>query len=246
MSENFKITSSDGSSIDILPIVPDFTTLLADGLNFVNIDVTFVYLNKSNIDITGILNFQGSNGDLQSESIRLPRSGGGNSQTMTMNFMFSSNSPGQVRYTLTLNSSIGNATTNSVVINYLDVTPQNTKLIVQSGAIVNTRSIPPSSTTSPPGATPVSISTNDSIQKPRQCPSVCPQPLCPQPFCPTPSCPACPACPTANCPVNTNSSLAGATDGQKCEIDYTPIIIIGVLIIILLLILLYLQLTNNK
>lgn len=250
MSQNVKITSSDGSSIDVLPIAPDFTTLLADGLNFANVKVTLIYLNKRNIDITGILNFQGSNGDLNSESIEFPSTVDGNSQTMTKDFKFVSEFPGQVTYTLRVNTSIGNATSNSIVINYLDVTPQNTKLIVNSGAIANNmatpshtsatlisieRPITPSQTSSnlirvePPWATPV-------LESPRTCPEPCPKP----------SCPACPACPSSNIPLNTKSSLSGSTESQKCEIDYTPIIIIGVLIILLLLILLYLQLTNNK
>jgi len=256
MSQNIKITSSDGSSIDVLPIAPDFTTLLADGLNFANVKVTLIYLNKSNIPITGSLNFQGSNYELISRSIEFP-STGENSQTITKEFKFVSDFPGQVTYTLSINTSIGNATSNSIVINYLDVTPQNTKLIVESGAIANSPVRPfqtPSQTSSnlirvePPWATPV-------LESQRTCPEPCPQPLCPTPSCPacpTPSCPACPVCPTcpacpsSDFPLNTKSSLSGSTESQKCEIDYTPIIIIGVLIILLLLILLYLQLTNNK
>jgi hypothetical protein len=270
MSQNVKITSSDGSSIDVLPIAPDFTTLLADGLNFANVKVTLIYLNKRNIDITGILNFQGSNHQLIGQSIEFPYTGG-NSQTMTKDFKFVSYFSGQVTYTLTLNTSIGNATSNSIVINYLDVTPQNTKLIVESGAIANNmatpsqtsatlisieRPITPSQTSSnsisvePPAVTPVKIGNPTSsnlirVEPPWATPVLESPRTCPEP-CPKPSCPACPACPSSNIPLNTKSSLSGSTESQKCEIDYTPIIIIGVLIIILLLILLYLQITNNK
>jgi hypothetical protein len=255
MSQNVKITSSDGSSIDVLPIAPDFTTLLADGLNFANVKVTLIYLNKRNIPITGSLNFEGSNGDLNSESIEFPSTVDGNSQTMTKDFKFVSYFPGQVTYTLTLNTSIGNATSNSIVINYLDATPQNTKLIVESGAITNNMATPSQTSATlirvePPSVTPVKIHNPTSsnlirVEPPWATPVLESPRTCPEP-CPKPSCPACPACPSSNIPLNTKSSLSGSTESQKCEIDYTPIIIIGVLIILLLLILLYLQLTNNK
>ena len=46
MSQNVNITSSDGSTITILPIVPNYTTFLADGLYSLKFDVTFISLNK--------------------------------------------------------------------------------------------------------------------------------------------------------------------------------------------------------
>lgn len=156
-------------------------------------------------------------------------------------FKVTSTSPGAVTYKVFANTSIRNSAVTSVKINFLPDTPQNQKIVVSPGAINNRLRTQPQT----PEATPVLVSS--------QCPS-CPKPFCPTPSCPscptptcpTPSCPACSACPTVNFPVNSQSSLSGSTDLQKCEIDYTPIIIIGVLIIILLVILLYLQLTNNK
>lgn len=226
------------SRITIIPISTDYNDILADGNNFATIQCHLYYYNNQNINITGILNLQGDNGDLQTANIDFSPTGELNSDKAYL-FKVTSTSPATVTYKATVNTSIGNLNSvSSVKINFLENTPQNQKIVVASGAI-NNRLV---NDTTPPSSCP------------KVCPS-CPQtvcPDCPQPVCPKPSCPACPtppACPACVCPtipINTQSSLSGSTDPQKCEIDYTPIIIIGVLIIILLLILLYLQLTNKK
>ena len=228
---------NNNASITIAPLLTDYNDIIADGNNFATIQSRLYYSNNQNINITGILNLQGDNGDLQTKNIDLSPTNEMGSDIM-YSFKVTSTSPGAVTYKVFANTSIRNSPVTSLKINFLPDTPQNQKIVVESGAINNRLRTQPQN----PEATPVLVSS--------QCPSCpkpfCPTPSCPTPTCPTPTCPACPACPTVNFPVNTKSSLSGSTDVQKCEIDYTPIIIIGVLIIILLVILLYLQLTNNK
>ena len=257
--------SNNNGNITIAPLLNhynDYNNIIADGNNFANFQVLLQYSNKQNINITGNLNLEGDNGDLQTRNINFSPTNGVSSEII-YSFKVTSTSPGAVTYKVFANTSIGNLSVSSVKINFLPDTVQNQKIVVSSGAINNRLRTQTQISEATPGATIVPVSsqcpscptptcptptcptpTCPTPTCPKQtCPTpTCPTPTCPTPTCPTPTCPACPACPT----VNTKSSLSGSTDVQKCEIDYTPIIIIGVLIIILLLMLLYLQLTNNK
>lgn len=247
-SQNGVSLFSNGRSTISGTVVSDFTNIIADGNNFASITVVITYTNNENVNITGVLNLQGDNGDLQSKNIDL--SIGGYKVTDYHRFRVTNTSPSEVTYRIMLNTSIGNLTLNPLVINYVSDTPQNRKLAVTSGASRNVLldtafGVISASPSGPPSAYSDSVTSNFNTECPPRCPA-CPSPICPTPSCPTPSCPACPACPTANCPTNTKSSVTGSEKDGTCVIDYTPIIIIGVLIIVLLIILLYLQLTNSK